>query len=452
MEHNMRVISRGSTRGRLCIAVLALTVAIAPSRPATAADAAVAGDNQDLLIADSFEEGEGQPAGWSEGAPVPGVRYLWSGGKVADGKRALSLKKTVNRYFPIAEWTRTVDHRGGAAALDVKVQVKAQRAAKAIVDLQFIDGGGQWSHDWACYIGAKNNGEPPANHDWKNYSGTVSIPAGTKQIAIGLQIYGPGQVWFDQLEVTYAGRGSNAAAEHADVAEPAEPRDPINDPIAVEVSKDAQGEYLLVAPGDREPPPQGFGLVVVLPGGDGSADFHPFVRRIHQNALDGSFLVAQPVAVRWTSDQQITWPTGTNGVSGMKFSTEQQVAKVVDDVAAKHRLDRRRVYLLAWSSGGPAAYATLLEPDSPATGGLIAMSVFKPDSLPPLSSAAGRRFYLLHSPDDRVCPFWMAQAAEKALADAAAPVTLVQYAGGHGWQGDIFGEIRRGIQWLDRRN
>jgi len=189
--------------------------------------------------------------------------------------------------------------------------------------------------------------------------------------------------------------------------------------------------------------------VVVLPGGDGSADFHPFVRRIQEHALDGSYVVAQPLAVRWTSDQQIVWPTHKHPVTGMKFSTEEQVAKVVDDVASRHQLNREQVYLLAWSSGGLAAYATLLLPDSPAAGGLIAMSVFKPDTLPPLSNAAGRRYYLLHSPDDRVCPFGMAQAAEKSLGDAAAKVTLVQYAGGHGWHGDVFGEIRRGIDWLD---
>jgi predicted esterase len=446
-EQGMKLEPRRSAMVSLRVAALMLVAGVAtPSRPTIAADAAASGLDRDILIADSFEDGEGQPDGWSEGAPVPGVRYLWSGGKVADGKRALSLKKTANRYFPIAEWTRTVDYRGGQSALQVAVQVKAKRATKAIVDVQFTGDGGQWSHDWACYIGAKNDGDPPANHEWKEYSGTVSIPAGTQRIAIGLQIYGPGQVWFDQLEARYVDSSSNGPQTRDDSTDAAEPT---HDAIAVEVKDGAKGEYLFVGPQDGERPAPGFGLVVVLPGGDGSADFHPFVRRIHEHALDGSFLVAQPLAVRWTNEQLIVWPTSSQSAPGMKFSTEEQVAKVVGDVASRHPLDRKRVYLLAWSSGGPAAYATLLHPESPATGGLIAMSVFKPDTLPPVSNAAGRGFYLLHSPEDRVCPFWMAQKAEKTLNEAAAHVTLVEYEGGHGWQGDVFGHIRRGIDWLD---
>ena len=45
----------------------------------------------------------------------------------------------------------------------------------------------------------------------------------------------------------------------------------------------------------------------------------------------------------------------------------------------------------------------------------------------------------------------MAQAAEKSLGEAPARVTLVKYAGGHGGRGDVFGQVRRGIDWLDRQ-
>jgi poly(3-hydroxybutyrate) depolymerase len=80
-------------------------------------------------------------------------------------------------------------------------------------------------------------------------------------------------------------------------------------------------------------------------------------------------------------------------VADARFTTEQLVAAVVDEVAAKHKVDRKRVYLLAWSSGGPAAYATLLNEESPATGGLIAMSVFQAAWLPPLSPECSTRFF-----------------------------------------------------------
>ena len=83
-------------------------------------------------------------------------------------------------------------------------------------------------------------------------------------------------------------------------------------------------------------------------------------------------------------------------------------------------------------------------------GSLIAMSVFKPDLLPDLKAAKGHAYYLYHSPDDRACPFRMAEAAEKALGDAGAKTTLVKYDGGHGWRGDVFGDIRTGIEWLEK--
>jgi len=219
-------------------------------------------------------------------------------------------------------------------------------------------------------------------------------------------------------------------------------------PIKVDVGQ-GQGEYLLVPPGEssKEKPA---GLLVVLPGGDGSADFHPFVRNIQRMALAGAYAVAQPIATKWTPDQEITWPTNKVKVAGMKFGTEQLVAKVVDDVAAKHSIDRKRVYLLAWSSGGPAAYATLMQMESPATGALVAMSVYQPDHLPAPKNAAGRSFYILHSRQDQVCPFRMAEQGRDVLRKAGAKVEFAEYDGGHGWQGDVFGNIQRGVEWLEK--
>ena len=120
--------------------------------------------------------------------------------------------------------------------------------------------------------------------------------------------------------------------------------------------------------------------------------FHPFVRRIGENALDGKFVVAQPLA-----PPHIVWPT-SNSLSRLSYTTEDLIEAVIDDVARKHTIDRDRIFLLAWSSGGPAAYAALLRENSPIAGALIAMSVFKPDQLPSLAQARGKSVYLLHSP------------------------------------------------------
>ena len=98
----------------------------------------------------------------------------------------------------------------------------------------------------------------------------------------------------------------------------------------------------------------------------------------------------------------------------MKFSTEEFVEAVIKDVADKHKIDPERVFTLTWSSSGPAAYAVSLSSDK-ITGSFVAMSVFKPDLLPPLEKAKGHAYFLYHSPGDRVCPFRMAEPAEKEL-------------------------------------
>src|SRR5262245_43641283 len=82
---------------------------------------------------------------------------------------------------------------------------------------------------------------------------------------------------------------------------------------------DADQRYCLVGPKKgAEAPKRGYGVVVVLPGGGGGADFHPFVKRIYQQAVPAGLLVAQPVAVKWTDDQEVVWPTETNRVAKMK--------------------------------------------------------------------------------------------------------------------------------------
>jgi predicted esterase len=76
------------------------------------------------------------------------------------------------------------------------------------------------------------------------------------------------------------------------------------------------------------------------------------------------------------------------------------------------------------------------------------MSVFKPDTLPQVSAARGHAYFLDHSPDDQLCPFRMAQAAEKALKENGASVLLNTYDGGHGWHGDVYARVEQGILWL----
>jgi predicted esterase len=215
---------------------------------------------------------------------------------------------------------------------------------------------------------------------------------------------------------------------------------------------DGQKKYHLVSYKKVDRPPKGgFGVLVVLPGGDGSADFLPFGKRVFKYAVPPGFLVAQLVAPKWTPTQEIVWPTDKNkaDVEGLKFTTEEFVTAVLNDVADKYEIDPSRVWTLSWSSGGPAAYAVALS-NPKVTGSFVAMSVFKPDQLPPLEKAKGKPFYLYHSEEDETCPYEMAEEAQKKLGEAEAKVRLVTYDGGHGWKGDVYGDLRTGFKWLEK--
>lgn len=399
---------------------------------------AVFAAEDNVLFNDSFEQGESAPDGWKQGANIPGVKYVYDKQRGKTGERSLSLQKSANRYFPIAQWVRVVPHAGKAPALRVTGQVRAEQAFKAIIDVQFLKQNGEGiSHEWVSYIGAKEAGDPAVTHDWKEYTGEVAIPEGTGQISIALQIYGPGKVWFDDLKAVYIDK------------KPDEPETSTAKPIEIPVGE-AIGEYLFVPPQEESKTTNG--LLIVLPGGAGTADFHPFVKRIHENCLPKDFAVAQPLAKKWNDDQFVVWPTASSRTEAAKFTTEELVAAVIEHVGNTTKLDPERIYLFAWSSGGPAAYATLLQKESSVSGAFIAMSVFKPDQYPDAMNAKGRHVYLLHSPEDRVCPYRMAAAAKEALTNADVKTTLVDYKGGHGWRGDVFGMIRAGVDWLELKS
>ena len=155
-----------------------------------------------ILSNPGAEAGDKTPDAWVQGAAIPGVTYSWDKKVTFEGKASLCIEKTAQRYFPIATWSQTIERKGDAPSLELSAQVKAEKMCKAILDVVFLDKNGKWiSHKWAAYIGIKKQGQPPANHDWKKYSGTVDIPPGTAQMVVGLQVYGPGKVWFDDVRL-----------------------------------------------------------------------------------------------------------------------------------------------------------------------------------------------------------------------------------------------------------
>lgn len=222
--------------------------------------------------------------------------------------------------------------------------------------------------------------------------------------------------------------------------------------LDVLLDDDPLRRYVLIGLDPEEKPPKdGYRLLLILPGGTGAIDFHPFCKRIAKHALDDDWLAVQVVAPVWAESQaeKLVWPTEKNPWKGMKFSTEELVYEVVEDVRRRAKIDPRYVFSMTWSSSGPAGYAMSLQKESPITGTFVAMSVFKPDQLPSLSAAKKHPYFLLHSPTDFI-PIRMAHEAEKKLGRKKAVVKLVEYEGGHGWHGNVFGNMRTGVEFLEQ--
>lgn len=424
---------------------------------------------KEVLIEESFESGAKAPEGWQQGPPIPGVKYVYDQKTASQGDRSLSLQKSEKRYFPVAGWSRTFPHTSPRRALQVALQVKGAKATKAVVDVQFLDAGDELlQHEWAVYIGQKKPTDKVATHDWKQYEGSVAIPEGTKQIVIALQIYGPGDVWFDELEVQYidavgavpsdatppkagspdggqtpAGKRKTPSQTPLGSPSAAAADPPLPSPVETRTAAGGLARYILIPPTHPPQEKSRIPLLLVLAGGDGSVEFHPFVRSIHEVALEGRFAVAHVIA-----PPHVVWPTRSSAITW--GTTGETLKAILDDVARQQPIDKAQVYALAWSSSGPAVYEALLEPQSPLAGAFIAMSVFRPGDLPPLAAASGRRLYLLHSPDDALCPYRMAVDAKDRLAAAGADITLVDYAGGHGWHGPVQEHLKTGIAWLQR--
>lgn len=230
-----------------------------------------------------------------------------------------------------------------------------------------------------------------------------------------------------------------------DVADiPAEDRRAQDDPYK---------RYILIGSrGDQPAPAKGYKVLLVLPGGSGSPDFHPFIKRIYRHVLSDEYLLAQIVAPEWERQQaqELVWPTATNPHRSMKFTTEQFIDAVLDEIDQDYAIDERHIFVLAWSSSGPAAYAIALQPNTRVTGAFVAMSVFKPQTLPPIENASGLAFYILHSPQDFI-PIRDAEAARDQLRAAGAKTKLTMYKGGHGWRGNIYQNMRDGIRWLEEQ-
>ena len=195
-------------------------------------------------------------------------------------------------------------------------------------------------------------------------------------------------------------------------------------------------------------------LVVFLPGGDGSDAFTPWLLNIYRNALPEEFLAVQLIAPKWTTDQQVVWPTKKTPARKMGEPVEKFFETVVRKVSKTHKIAKGEIYTFSWSSGGVPAFLIAAEKRGDVRGSFVSMAVYRDGWVPKnLKKVRGQRFFLYHSPEDKVTPFSSAEGGKTALEKNGAEVRLETYSGGHGWRlgAGHFPDIRRGMEWLIKK-
>ncbi|MCC7388430.1 MAG: hypothetical protein IT431_06640 [Phycisphaerales bacterium] len=250
---------------------------------------------------------------------------------------------------------------------------------------------------------------------------------------------------WEALRAEVAQDGADGQPALTSAAEPAAP------PVRL-VDDDPAKRWILHPPTGPEPE-AGYGLLIVLPGGDGSPEFAGFVAGAIRDGAGPDFAVVQMIAppIDAGDGDAVVWPTEQLPDGRVPFTIEPVVAGVLGQVRAELRLDPARVYTMGWSSGGPPAYGLSLREGLGVRGAFVIMSVFKPESLPPLGGARGKAYFILHSPDDFI-KMHFPEAARDALAKHGARVRLETYEGGHGWQGDSIARIGDAVRWLDGKD
>ena len=191
-------MKNGGISNRLTATCVALWLGFSLAQSGVlAADLKVPLKNADM------EEGSSSPAAWEKGPPVAGVEQTWDRTTAHGGKASLCLKKTARRHFPFAQWSQRlpVEPAEKPRKLRVRCWVKAENVTKAIIDVPYQTE--QPGHVWAVYLGQKEQTDPVTTHDWKLCEGIAEVPAKASKVRIAFQIWGPGTVWFDDLEVAW---------------------------------------------------------------------------------------------------------------------------------------------------------------------------------------------------------------------------------------------------------
>lgn len=151
-----------------------------------------------LLENGDVERGDGQlPDAWALRKEKL-ISFEWSGGTGFDGSRGVKITKKEGK-FPYATFLQTVPAPRDDRLVRLSARIKTAQVGKAVLDLVFLDD----KDEWVYHIWVHTIGDPwgSGTHDWKEYVGYAYVPSGTKKIEVSAQMYWPGELWLDDIEL-----------------------------------------------------------------------------------------------------------------------------------------------------------------------------------------------------------------------------------------------------------
>jgi len=147
-------LSRGIAAAGLLLTGFGGAIYAAPETPQPVPESRREGN---LIKNAGFEKGGDSVEHWISGKPVEGVTQQW----IREGDKVISsyyrFNKTAQRYFPIARVAQevTAEIPQDATHIEAGARVRCKDLTKAVIDVEFEDANGEWSHAWAVYLGPK---------------------------------------------------------------------------------------------------------------------------------------------------------------------------------------------------------------------------------------------------------------------------------------------------------
>ena len=198
----------------------------------------------------------------------------------------------------------------------------------------------------------------------------------------------------------------------------------------IDVPGHGRMSYTISVPRDlREGEPRP--LVLALHPGGGSVG-GPFLHQIVEPALrDWGAIIVAPDSPnrRWSVP-----------------SAEESVLFLLDDILARHAIDRERILVTGFSMGGAGTWFMATHHPERFSGAIPIASAPRDN---PLAQLGTMPVHVIHSRDDQLVPIEPARDAARSLAERGHPAEFTELSGvGHYTMGGYVNALRQAGTWM----